>query len=182
MKYLSISDTHVLHVCHHQVDVTAELLKLLLQGSQLLLLAELSITLRLPPRVDWALYSRSLLREQRTVSAEPVLQSSVYSSGGAHLCEGKLLSVCEMAALGKDEVRRGGASEGVQEVRQLTGGAGNAKDTFGRRRGGRAQLLFNAFTQTGQLPGAVLLFNTQENTEITHHTHTHTHTRILFSL
>lgn len=80
-----------------------------------------------------------------------------------------------MAALGKDEVRRGGASEGVQEVRQLRGGAGNAEDTFGRRCGSRAQLLFNAFTQTGQFPGAVLLFNTQGNTVSSklHITHTH---------
>lgn len=43
--YLCISDTHVLHIFCQLDNITAELLELLLDCSQLLLLTELYITL-----------------------------------------------------------------------------------------------------------------------------------------
>lgn len=80
----------------------------------------------------------------------------------SHLCEGKLLGVGEVGALGQHVVRGGGASEGLQQLRQIRGGARTSKGTFRRGQCSRMQLLHNAFTQSGQFPAAKLLFNNRQ--------------------
>lgn len=62
-----------------------------------------------------------------------------------------------MGALGQDVVGGGGASEGLQQLRQLRGGARDTEGTFRGGSGGRPQLLLDAFPQPAPLPGAVLL-------------------------
>lgn len=158
--YLCMSDTHVLHVCCELFNLSAELLKLLLQWLYLCLLALLNITIWLTASRNGAGYCCRFLEDRFIhITVRACRHVLPHSAEGrrSDLFKCELLGVSKVRALGQDVVRRGGAFKHLQYFTQVIGRVWTPEATFRRRMCIRAQLLLDAFPKSGHFSSTILL-------------------------